>query len=260
MKFITTLTILIFSKFLFSQELGDYDLEPYNDGVNFKVLDQNDAIEKNESLEALIIIFKSPNYQNARISISNNPQLKEIKLIGSNQELINFISESNLPNLTHLFIKRYESIELEIPSFPKLENLEIQSNYVKNLKMENANLDKLNILSIDAPKLKDWTTDKFFPKLGLIELKAPLLENFPIENMPEINQFSYYCSFKQMPLNLCSYDELKFISFENYFPFKVEECFNEKIRKGIFSNLTIYDKIDGKVITELLSKDRKNKK
>jgi hypothetical protein len=255
MKITTIIICLLFSKFLFSQELSEYDLKPYNDELNFKILDENDVIEKNDSLEALIFVFNNPIYKNAELSISNNPQLKEIKLFASSQELLKFVSDSKLQKLTHLFFERYEGSILEIPFFPNIEHLTIESSELVSLNMVNGELNKLDILDIAAPKLKNWSTTKFFPQLGLINLKAPLLEYFPIENMPKISQFSYYCSFKEIPLNFCNYKDLKFISFNNYSPVIYDKCIEKKIKKGYVANLTIYDKIDGIVLIEILSKN-----
>ncbi len=257
MKTIPLLITLIFSRILFSQELSEHDLKPYNDELNFKIIDENAILEMNDSLEAVIIIFNKPIFKNAELSISNNPQLKEIKLFTASQELLKYISNSKLPRLTHLFFERYQDSVLEVPSFPNIEHLTIQSSELVNLNMEESELDKLDILDIDAPKLKNWRTAKLFPQLGLINLKAPLLEYFPIENMPKISQFSYYCSFKELPLNLCEYKELLYISFCNYTPVHADKCFLKKIKKGVYSDLTIYDKIDGKIVSETLSKDRK---
>ncbi len=253
MRISTILFCLFFSKILFSQELTEHDLSPYNDELNFKVINENDLIEKMDSLEALIIVFNNPLFENARRSIINNPHLKEIKLFASNQELLEFISESTLPKLTHLFFERYSNVSLELPSFPNIEHLTIQSSELVSLNMVNGNFNNLDILDINAPKLMNWNTAEFFPTLGLVNLDAPLLEYFPIENSPNLAQFMYYCSFKEIPRNLCNYDDLKFISFNNYSPVLFDKCLEEKIKSGYVANLTIYDKIDGKVLTEILS-------
>lgn len=257
MKTITLVICLFFTKILFSQEFSETDLKPYNEELKFKVLNENEILENNTSIEALIFVFNKPIFKNAEISISNNPQIKEIKLFASSQDMLNFISNSKLPNLTHLFFERYKDSVLDIPSFPLIEHLTIQSNELVNLNMINSKLDKLDILDINAIKLTNWNTAKFLPQLGLINLIAPLLENFPIESMPKISQFSYECSFKELPTNFCNYEELLFISFNNYFPIKVDKCLENKIKKGVYSNLTVYNKIDGEVVLEILSKDRK---
>ncbi|MFM2038346.1 MAG: hypothetical protein RL432_1285, partial [Bacteroidota bacterium] len=59
---------LVFSKILFSQELSEYDLKPYNEKLNFKILDENDILEKNDSIEALIFVFNNPVFKNAELS------------------------------------------------------------------------------------------------------------------------------------------------------------------------------------------------
>ena len=257
MKITILLICLIISNITFSQELSEYDLKPYGDELNFKIIDENEILEKNDSLEAIIIVFNEAIFKNAEISIRNNPQLKQIKLFGSNQAFLKAISDSKLPNLTHLFFERYEDAVLEIPSFPNIEHLKIQSLTLTTLNMASSELNKLDILDIESPQLMNWKTAKFFPQLGLINLNAPLLENFPIENMPSISQFSYYCSFKKWPSNLCNYEELIFISLTNYHPIKVDSCLMKKIKNGVYSNLTIYDGIDGKMISETLSDDQK---
>lgn len=257
MKILTLILISIFSGHTYCQDLKPYDLEPYNKDFNFKLIDDSEVVEKNDSLQAIIIVFKNQEYANARLSINNNPQLKEIKLFASNQDFLEFIAESKLKDLTHVFFERYRDSQLEIPSFPTIEHLTIQSSELVSLNMINSSLNKLDILDIETPKLTDWKTNSTYPELGLINLTAPLLDKFPIEKMPNISQFSYYCSFKELPLNLCEYKELLYISFCNYSPVQVDKCFLKKIKKGVYSDLTIYDKIDGKIISETLSKDRK---
>lgn len=256
MKLITIITFILFSNIIFCQDLSEYDLSPYNNDFKFRIIDENEIVEKNDSLEVLIIIFNKPINKNAEISISNNSQLKEIKLFYSNQDILNFIAESNLPQLTHLFCEKYNDTLLEIPAFPNIQHLRIQSTEVKKMNMTNSQLDKLLILDIQTPQLKNWHSAKYLPQLELIELDAQSLEYFPIENMPKIFQFSYYCSFKELPLNLCEYKDLMHISFSNYFPLKVEKCLQEKLKSSFHSTITIYDKIDGKVISEIFSKDR----
>ena len=122
--------------------------------------------------------------------------------------------------------------------------------------MINAKLDNLMLLEIECPKLSLWNSDTFFPKLELIDLKAPYLGYFPIENMPKIFQFSYECSFKSLPLNLCIYSDLQHISFNNFRKIKLEECFTNKVKMAYYSNITIYNKVDGRILNQVISKDR----
>lgn len=256
MKTTIIIICLALTKILFSQEFGEYDLKPYNHELNFKLLNENDILEKNDSIEALIFVFNSPLYKNAELSIKNNPQLKKIKIFAANQEFIKFISDSKLQQLTHLFIERYEDSVLEIHSFPNIEHLTIQSLELMSLNMVKGEFDSLYLLDIEGPKLNNWSTSKFFPNLGLINLKAPILDYFPIEQMPKISQFMYYCSFIVLPNNLCNYRELKFISFNNYVPVKVSKCEKKIIKDGYVSNLTIYDQINGEKIKEIVSKEQ----
>ena len=255
MKLTLLILSLIFSNILFSEELSEFDLAPYNDELKFSIVEENEVLEADESIEAIIFVFNKPAFKNAELSIKNNPQVKEIKLFGSNQDFVNFLSAAKLPNLSYLFIERYMGIALEIPSFPTVELFTIQSSQLVNLNMLNAEMEDLAI--IDAQKLENWSAAKSYSERGLINLVAPQLAFFPIENMPAIAQFSYECAFKVMPLNLCSYTEICCISFSNYGPIEVDECFIKMVKKGVYSNITIYDKIDGKIISETLSNDRK---
>jgi hypothetical protein len=257
MKLTTLILSLFLSNLLFSQELSEFDLAPYNDELKFSIVEENEVLEADESIEAIIFVFNKPAFKNAELSIKNNPQVKEIKLFGSNQDFVNFLSAAELPKLSYLFIERYMGIALEIPSFPSVEVFTIQSSQLVNLNMLNAEMEDLAILDIDAPKLENWSAAKSYSELGLINLVAPQLAFFPIENMPSIAQFSYECAFKVMPLNLCSYKEICCISFSNYGPIEVDECFIKMVKKGVYSNITIYDKMDGKIISETLSNDRK---
>jgi hypothetical protein len=114
----------------------------------------------------------------------------------------------------------------------------------------------LEILEMDAPNLVSWKSETTYPALSLIDLDAPLLTVFPILNMPKINEFSYCCCFKELPKNLCTYKGLEMISFENFCPVKVDKCLVAMVEKGEYSNLTVYDKADGKILIDINSKDK----
>lgn len=256
MRLLLLLTFLTSASFVFSQEIKEYELMPYNKTFRYKFIDENTVVDKDESLEALIIIFKNPVFENAQLSISNNPQLKEIKLFMPNQDIIKFISESNLQGLSYLFIERYAGSFLEIAPLPDLEHLAIKSTALENLNMVNASLDKVAIVDIVTPKLAEWRTDTTMPNLELINLQAPLLSYFPIMHMPKIFQFMYSCSFKTLPTGLCDYTDLSIISFTNYAPITPDVCIITKIENCVYSNITIYNKIDGEKIQVITSKDQ----
>lgn len=257
MKLITLITFFIISHISYSQDLGVFDTIPYNDLFKFKLIDENTVVEKDDSLQALIIVFNHQLFENAKRSISNNPQLKEIKIFYGNQEFLEILSNSKLPELTHLFFERFKETVLEVPAFPNIELLTIQSSELVSLNMMNSSLDQLMVLDLQTPELKNWNTAKYFPKLELIDIVAPVLDSFPIESMPNIFQFSYECSFKALPPNICSYSELQHISFNNLVPVQIDKCFEIKVKMAYYSNITVYDRMDGKVIAEILSKDRK---
>jgi|GEM_PF-3559648 len=247
------LTIVFFSLKPYGQEP-----RPYNEDLYFKVINENEIVPHVDSLKAIVFVRKGPTLANAKQSILNNPQLKEIKLFNPTQDFIDLISELKLDSLTHLFIEDYNRTRLVIPPLSTLEHLSIKSSRLTSLSTEIAFLQKLDILDIDAPELIDWKSEKYFPSLGLIELNAPKLGYFPIEQMPNVSQFSFYCSFSNLPANLCSYKELKCMSFENYKPIDIDKCMKKKIKKGVFSNITVYDKMGGQIILEIESMDRKN--
>ena len=257
MKALLVSCFVVVSNFFLCQQLENRDLQAYND-FGFKIAYENEIVAMNKNIEALIIIFKSSNFDNAKQSILNNPQLKELKLFYAPQEFIDFISESNLKNLTHLFVHRYKASLLDFPPFQTLEHLSIESNKLTKLNMKKSTCEKLFILDIEASNLILWQTNKTFPQLGILSLDASLLQDFPIENMPMISQLNLHCSLKKLPEHLCDYKDLLYISVNNFHPVEVNKCFIKKISKGVYSNITIYDSNNGKVIFEALSKDRKN--
>ena len=243
-----------------SIQIHSQDYQPYNTEYIFKVIDNQEKIHKQGSLEALVILFKDSLINNSKESIINNPQLKEINLVNPSQEFIDFISDQNLRPLTHLIIKEFSADSLILLNFSTIEHLAIESKKLKALFMLKSSFIKLSILDIHAPNLEYWQTYKQIPNLSLIELYAPKLEHFPIFNMPKITQFSYHCSFKELPLGLCTYKNLMYISFENFNEIEVDKCFRRKVKKGVYSNLTVRDKMNGSIIFEIRSQDRKSKK
>lgn len=256
MKFNLFIVFFVFFTHIFCQELREYDLIPYNKDLKFKVLEGNVMLEKDESLQALILVMKNLQLDQAKKAIENNPQLQEIKIIYGNQDFLDFVSDQKIPHLTGLFLIEFQDSLLEIPTFQQLNHLAIRSSEINVLKMDHSSWDYLEILEINAPKLKVWKSIKSFPQLSLIDLNAPILNEFPIENMPKIYQFSYYCSFHKLPANLCNYPDLIHISFSNFVPVEIEKCLKQKIRKAYYSNITLFEGENGKIVFELLSKDR----
>jgi hypothetical protein len=256
LKYITLIALLFITLSVVGQLPFKSELRKYNEGLELVILRNGESLTKSDAIGALIIVINNDSIDSAKISIGNNPQLKEIQIYNGNQELLNYIASLQLPNLTHLFYNDFNYPTLDVPKLPTIEHLKIQSSTLVSLNMTNAQLDKLDILDIELPNLTTWKTDKEFPSLGLIELKAPKLNYFPIEQMPQIVQFSYHCSLTSLPLNLCSYPDLNYISFENYGPIKIDSCFKKKVKSSVWSNITVYDKQFGKKIREILSKDR----
>lgn len=251
MKIVVVFISLLISLTFFSQE----DLSPYNEDFEFEVMDDDEVIPKNDFLQALIIDAGN-SVKNIEISLKNNPQLREVKLMASSQEVLDVFGRVKFDSLFFLVIENYTGTTLNLPVIKSLEFLQIHATELKSLDITKSQLSRLEILEMDAPNLVIWKSETTYPALSLIDLDAPLLTVFPILNMPKINEFSYSCSFKELPKNLCIYKELQMISFENYCPVKVDKCLISMIEKGVYSNLTVYDKPDGKILMDINSKDK----
>lgn len=251
MKIVVVFISLLISLTFFSQE----DLSPYNEDFEFEVMDDDEVIPRNDFLQALIIDAGN-SVKNIEISLKNNPQLREVKLMASSQEVLDVFGRVKFDSLFFLVIENYTGTTLNLPVIKSLEFLQIHATELKSLDITKSQLSRLEILEMDAPNLVIWKSETTYPALSLIDLDAPLLTVFPILNMPKINEFSYSCSFKELPKNLCIYKELQMISFENYCPVKVDKCLISMIEKGVYSNLTVYDKPDGKILMDINSKDK----
>ncbi len=244
------LFLLLVSNLSFSQ-----DLTPYNEDFEFEVMNEDEVIQTNDSLYALIIDAGN-SVKNIETSLKNNPQLREVKLMASSQEILDVIGRVKLDSLFFLVIENYTGTTLNLPVIKSLEFLQIHATELKSLDISKSLLSHLEILEMDAPNLVSWKSETTYPALSLIDLDAPRLTLFPILNMPKINEFSYSCSFKEIPKNLCTYKGLEMISFENFCPVKVDKCLVAMVEKGEYSNLTVYDKQDGKILMDINSKDK----
>jgi len=251
MKIVVVFISLLISHAFFSQE----NLTPYNDDFEFEVMDDDEVIPRNDSLHALIIDAGN-SVKNIEISLKNNPQLREVKLMASSQEIVDVFGRVKLDSLFFLLIENYTGTTLNLPIIKSVEFLQIHATELKSLDISKSLLSHLENLEMDAPYLISWKSETTYPALSLLDLDAPLLTVFPILNMPKINEFSYTCSFKELPKNLCTYKELEMISFENFCPVKVDKCLILMVEKGVYSNMTVYDKPDGKILMDINSKDK----
>jgi hypothetical protein len=235
------------------------NMEPYNHNLPFIRIFENEQLPYMESIKILLVEFKSDTISFFEESLKNNPQIIELQIMNPPQKAINVISENNNKNLTYLFIHTFKDTSLMIPKLPLIKFLSLESQTLEYLSMKGSNLDSLDLLVIKSPLLKEWKTDSILYSLGLIDLIAKKLSNFPIQAMPSIRQFSFDCSFTEIPGYLCNSKDLTHISFHNYKSITINNCFKAKLENCVYSNLTLFDKIDGTVVLEILSKDRVKK-
>jgi hypothetical protein len=219
-----------------------------------QVISNQQSIGNDSTLEALAVFFKDSACTQIAAVLQHNPGIQELHVMNPPPHFFGMLS-TLAPNLTHLFIKEYSNETLVMPSLPRVEILYIKSSVLTVLDMTKSELPLLEILDVSAEKLSKWYSVSALPTLGLIELNAPLLQVFPIDSMPNIVQFSYYCSLVELPANLCDYRTLMYISFENYGKIEVSKCLRKKLRDAVYSNISVYDKIDGKLSFELHSSD-----
>ena len=250
MKIVVVIISILISKTFFSQ-----DLTPYNDDFEFEVMDDDEVIPRNDSLHALIIDAGN-SAKNIEISLKNNPQLREVKLMASSQEIVDVFGRVNFDSLFFLLIENYTGTTLDLPVIKSVEFLHLQSTELKSLDITKSQLSRLEILEMDAPNLVSWKSEATYPQLALLDIEAPTLHVFPIMQMPKITEFSFSCSFIELPKNVCLYSKLKTIAFENLCPVKVDKCLISMIEKGVYSNLTVYDKPDGKILVDINSLDK----
>lgn len=255
MKIFKTLFFSFLALFSWSQE----EIGPYNDSLYYQIISDDIELQQIDSLKIIIVKFEKQSIEQFKKTMINNPQLMEVQLYNPPKEAIDLLSELKNKELEYLFIKDYEGENLVLSQFPTLQFLSIESTKIKHLSMVNSDLKVLDLLALKIPTLIDWKTDSDFPNLGLIDLDAPFLEVFPIKSMPKISQFSFNCSFNDIPAYLCQCQELMFISLTNNKVIKIDPCFKKKIYDGYYSNLTLHDGIDGKIKMELLSQDRMEK-
>lgn len=234
------------------QRIKNYEF--YNDELIGQVISNQDSLIIDSTLEALAVFFKDSACTQIFTILQYNQGIKELHLMNPPPHFFGMLSVL-APNLSHLSIKEYSNATLVLQPLPKVEILEIKSSVLTMLDLTKAELFQLEILDISAEKLSAWYCASSLPSLGLIELKAPLLNEFPINSMPNITQFSFYCSLEKLPDNLCEYAELMYISFENYRKIEVSKCLRKKLRDAVYSNISVYDKIDGKLSFELHSSD-----
>lgn len=238
---------------IFSQELNTRKAN-----LNYREIINYTLLVVNPNIKAFSVDFVDNTNRGIEFTLSNNPQIEELKISRSNQNFINFLSNKPIDSLTHLIINDFRHDSLKIPFIPRLKYLEINSNALRYLDMDSAQMTNLEVLIITTPNLTIWTADKKFPKLELLELKMPEISIFPIEYMPEIYQFSCESTLKEMPKNLCKFRHLTHLSLVNYFPYSISKCLRRKIKRLQYSNVVIIDKNTGQKSFEINSKDHVN--
>lgn len=247
--------VVVFISLLISHTFFSQDLTPYNEDFEFEVMDDDEVIPRNDSLHALIIDAGN-SLKNIEISLKNNPQLREVKLMASSQEILDVLGRVKLDSLFFLLIENYTGTTLNLPIIKSVEFLQIHATELQLLDMRNSQLYRLGNLELEIPSLLTWKSEATYPRLTFLDIEAPLLTIFPILKMSNIQEFSFSCSLKELPKNLCSFTKLRTLAFENLCPVKVDKCLISMIEKGVYSNLTVYDKPEGKILMDINSKDK----
>lgn len=231
--------------------------KPYNKQFPYAIIRNSETLEKIDSIQALIVNFESIELADFCKSLYNNPQIKEVQLYNTPQSALDSLSSILGHSLTHLITEEYSASSMYLNPFEALDMLSVNSDVILTLDISKARLDLVNILTVSSNSLISWKTQQHFPELGLIDLEAPKLSALDIKSAPKLNQFSYHCSFEEIPKFLCACVQLELISFANYKVVPVDDCFKEKMSKAFYSDITISEGENGKVVFELLSDDRK---
>lgn len=211
-----------------------------------------------EIMQVMMVDLRQTSAFEFRELIRLNPQIIELQLKYPTKKELDFLTEARLPRLTTLFVVGFDADTLQLPALSQLEILSLQSDSLQHLFARSLPYSKLDIWSIEAPRLQEWTTDSLYKSLGLIHLVAPKLSVFPIKAAPSLSQLFCSTSLLELPAFLCHCEELSHISITNHRAVPVDDCFSEKIHQAYYSNLTVYDRPNGKKLLEYLSKDQKN--
>lgn len=248
------IVILLISCLVF-QSYFSQDLKPYNEEFQFEVVEGDEVVEHDNSLQALVIDAGN-SLKAIEASLRNNPQLLEVKFMSASQEVLELLGHLPMDSLFFVIVENYKGTTLIFPPVKSLEFLQIHTETLKSLDMSKSQLSRLEILALETPLLTSWKSELTYPELTELDIEAPVLTSFPVQHMPKINEFTYSCSLKELPKNLCSYKTLEMISFENHCPVKVDKCLIAMVEKGEYSNITVYDKLKGKILLDINSKDK----
>lgn len=248
------IVVLLISCLVF-QSYFSQDLKPYNEHFQFEVVEGDEVVEHDNSLQALVIDAGN-SLKAIEASLRNNPQLLEVKFMSASQEVLELLGHLPMDSLFFVIVENYKGTSLNFPLVKSVEFLQIHSETLKSLDMSKSQLTRLEILALEIPLLTSWKSELTYPELTELDIDAPILTSFPIHHMPKINEFTYSCSLKELPKNLCTYKALEMISFENHCPVKVDKCLIAMVEKGEYSNITVYDKPDGKILLDINSKDK----
>lgn len=247
-----SLILFIFLSFIVLP-LKSQKLQPYGHDLPFLNISEKKLLPHIDSLKILLVEFNTNDISSFKKTLINNPQLVEIQMKNPPLKAIQIVSKFKPEGLINLFIHDYKASRLEVPKFSNIKLFQINSDQLESISMLESAFDSLNILGIRCSNLKEWKASSTFPSLSLIDLNAPSLSEFPIKRMPQIYQFSFNCSFNTLPQYLCECIDLTHISFTNNKTIEIDKCFEEKVKKAYYSNLTLYDGKKGTNVLEILS-------
>lgn len=240
---------------LFIFQIGICQDGPFND-YKFISLNHNESINHIDTIEALIYHFSGEECDNFINSINSNPQLKEIQLNNPPERAIQFVLNSDrLIDLNTFFIFGFDNDSLNVSPKMGLKHIWIYSESIKCFQLIGDSLYNLEQLQISMPELTKLKLNEALNKLDYLELIAPKLSFFPINEMQKIGWLTVYCSFSQLPIVFCQLENLQLFTFSNYKEIKLPKCFKKRIKKTHYHNVEIKSSKDGEVIYEKKSKE-----
>jgi hypothetical protein len=122
--------VVLLISFLVFQSHFSQELEPYNEAFQFEVVEGNEVVVHDDSLQALVIDAGN-SLKAIEASLRNNPQLQEVKFISASQEVLELLGRLPLDSLFFVVVENYTGTTLNFPLVKSIEFLQIHSETLK---------------------------------------------------------------------------------------------------------------------------------